>query len=196
MQKMLADEAPAVWLYMHPRLVVTKKGVTGHLEGPAGPRPSTCPRSAGRSSAAMNRRPSACGGTRCGGSLRASLRHPLLRLACSSSSCPRAARRSRRCIILGTEGSPEAVGAPARGAGARPADRRPVRRVDRRGPSAGDLGRSRSSTTCRWRGLILSRLTVTLPLTLLAAGAHGRGRRSRSASSRPPATAAGATTSR
>jgi peptide/nickel transport system substrate-binding protein len=28
-QKMLADEAPAVWLYMHPRLVVTKKGVTG-----------------------------------------------------------------------------------------------------------------------------------------------------------------------
>ncbi len=29
MQKMLAEEAPAVWLYMHPRLVVTKKGVTG-----------------------------------------------------------------------------------------------------------------------------------------------------------------------
>jgi peptide/nickel transport system substrate-binding protein len=29
MQDMLADEAPAVWLYMHPRLVVTKKGVTG-----------------------------------------------------------------------------------------------------------------------------------------------------------------------
>jgi len=29
MQNMLADEAPAVWLYMHPRLVVTKKGVTG-----------------------------------------------------------------------------------------------------------------------------------------------------------------------
>jgi len=29
MQQMLADEAPAVWLYMHPRLVVTKKGVTG-----------------------------------------------------------------------------------------------------------------------------------------------------------------------
>ncbi len=29
MQKMLADEAPAVWLYMHPRLAVTKKGVTG-----------------------------------------------------------------------------------------------------------------------------------------------------------------------
>jgi peptide/nickel transport system substrate-binding protein len=29
MQHMLADEAPAVWLYMHPRLVVTKKGVTG-----------------------------------------------------------------------------------------------------------------------------------------------------------------------
>jgi peptide/nickel transport system substrate-binding protein len=29
MQEMLADEAPAVWLYMHPRLVVTKKGVTG-----------------------------------------------------------------------------------------------------------------------------------------------------------------------
>jgi peptide/nickel transport system substrate-binding protein len=29
MQYMLADEAPAVWLYMHPRLVVTKKGVTG-----------------------------------------------------------------------------------------------------------------------------------------------------------------------
>jgi peptide/nickel transport system substrate-binding protein len=29
MQEMLADEAPAVWLYMHPRLAVTKKGVTG-----------------------------------------------------------------------------------------------------------------------------------------------------------------------
>ena len=29
LQKMLAEEAPAVWLYMHPRLVVTKKGVTG-----------------------------------------------------------------------------------------------------------------------------------------------------------------------
>ena len=29
MQEMLADEAPAVWLYMHPRLVVAKKGVTG-----------------------------------------------------------------------------------------------------------------------------------------------------------------------
>jgi len=29
MQEMLADEAPAVWLFMHPRLVATKKGVTG-----------------------------------------------------------------------------------------------------------------------------------------------------------------------
>ncbi len=29
MQKMLAEEAPVVWLYMHPRLVVAKKGVTG-----------------------------------------------------------------------------------------------------------------------------------------------------------------------
>ena len=29
MQKMMADEAPVVWLYMHPRLVVAKKGVTG-----------------------------------------------------------------------------------------------------------------------------------------------------------------------
>ena len=29
MQEMLADEAPAVWLYMHPRLVIAKKGVTG-----------------------------------------------------------------------------------------------------------------------------------------------------------------------
>jgi peptide/nickel transport system substrate-binding protein len=29
MQKMLAEEAPAVWLYMHPRLVVAKKGVAG-----------------------------------------------------------------------------------------------------------------------------------------------------------------------
>jgi peptide/nickel transport system substrate-binding protein len=29
MQEMLADEAPAVWLFMHPRLVVSKKGVTG-----------------------------------------------------------------------------------------------------------------------------------------------------------------------
>jgi peptide/nickel transport system substrate-binding protein len=29
MQKMLVDDAPAVWLYMHPRLAVTKKGVQG-----------------------------------------------------------------------------------------------------------------------------------------------------------------------
>jgi peptide/nickel transport system substrate-binding protein len=29
MQKMLVDEAPAVWLYIHPRLAVTKKGVQG-----------------------------------------------------------------------------------------------------------------------------------------------------------------------
>jgi peptide/nickel transport system substrate-binding protein len=29
MQNMLADEAPAVWLYMHPRLVATKKGLAG-----------------------------------------------------------------------------------------------------------------------------------------------------------------------
>jgi peptide/nickel transport system substrate-binding protein len=29
MQEMLADEAPAVWLYMHPRLAITKKGVSG-----------------------------------------------------------------------------------------------------------------------------------------------------------------------
>jgi peptide/nickel transport system substrate-binding protein len=29
MQTMLAEEAPAVWLYVHPRLVVAKKGLTG-----------------------------------------------------------------------------------------------------------------------------------------------------------------------
>jgi peptide/nickel transport system substrate-binding protein len=29
MQKMLVEDAPVVWLYMHPRLVVAKKGVTG-----------------------------------------------------------------------------------------------------------------------------------------------------------------------
>ena len=29
MQTMLADEAPAVWLFMHPRLVVAKKGIAG-----------------------------------------------------------------------------------------------------------------------------------------------------------------------
>jgi peptide/nickel transport system substrate-binding protein len=29
LQKMLVEDAPAVWLYMHPRLVVAKKGVTG-----------------------------------------------------------------------------------------------------------------------------------------------------------------------
>jgi peptide/nickel transport system substrate-binding protein len=29
MQQMLADEAPAVWLYMHPRLAATKKGLGG-----------------------------------------------------------------------------------------------------------------------------------------------------------------------
>jgi peptide/nickel transport system substrate-binding protein len=29
MQKLLVEEAPAVWLYMHPRLAVAKKGLTG-----------------------------------------------------------------------------------------------------------------------------------------------------------------------
>ena len=29
MQKMLVEDAPVVWLYMHPRLVVAKKGLTG-----------------------------------------------------------------------------------------------------------------------------------------------------------------------
>jgi peptide/nickel transport system substrate-binding protein len=29
MQRMLVEDAPAVWLYMHPRLAVTKKGVQG-----------------------------------------------------------------------------------------------------------------------------------------------------------------------
>ena len=29
LQKLLVEEAPAVWLYMHPRLVVAKKGLTG-----------------------------------------------------------------------------------------------------------------------------------------------------------------------
>jgi peptide/nickel transport system substrate-binding protein len=29
LQKMLVEEAPVVWLYMHPRLVVAKKGITG-----------------------------------------------------------------------------------------------------------------------------------------------------------------------
>jgi peptide/nickel transport system substrate-binding protein len=29
MQKMLVEDAPVVWLYMHPRLVVAKKGITG-----------------------------------------------------------------------------------------------------------------------------------------------------------------------
>jgi peptide/nickel transport system substrate-binding protein len=29
MQKLLVEEAPAVWLYVHPRLVVAKKGLTG-----------------------------------------------------------------------------------------------------------------------------------------------------------------------
>ena len=29
MQRLLAAEAPVVWLYVHPRLAVTKAGVTG-----------------------------------------------------------------------------------------------------------------------------------------------------------------------
>ena len=29
LQKLLVEDAPAVWLYMHPRLVVAKKCVTG-----------------------------------------------------------------------------------------------------------------------------------------------------------------------
>jgi ABC-type transport system substrate-binding protein len=29
LQKIMADEAPVVWLYVYPRLVAAKKGVTG-----------------------------------------------------------------------------------------------------------------------------------------------------------------------
>jgi hypothetical protein len=29
MQKQLVEDAPVVWLFMHPRLAVAKKGVTG-----------------------------------------------------------------------------------------------------------------------------------------------------------------------
>jgi peptide/nickel transport system substrate-binding protein len=29
MQRLLVEDAPAVWLFMHPRLVVTKRGVQG-----------------------------------------------------------------------------------------------------------------------------------------------------------------------
>ena len=29
MQKIMAEEAPVVWLYVHPRLVAAKKGVQG-----------------------------------------------------------------------------------------------------------------------------------------------------------------------
>jgi len=29
MQRLLVEDAPSVWLYMHPRLAVTKKGLTG-----------------------------------------------------------------------------------------------------------------------------------------------------------------------
>ena len=29
MQKLLVEDAPVVWLYMHPRLAVAKKGVQG-----------------------------------------------------------------------------------------------------------------------------------------------------------------------
>jgi hypothetical protein len=29
MQKLMVEDAPVVWLFMHPRLAVTKKGVQG-----------------------------------------------------------------------------------------------------------------------------------------------------------------------
>ena len=68
-----------------------QEGRHRHLEGPARSPPSTCPRSAGRSS----RTRAGCGAT----SLRrvaASLAHPLLRLAASSSSVVRGAARRPR----------------------------------------------------------------------------------------------------
>ena len=49
MQEMLADEAPAVWLYMHPRLVVAKKGVTGFWKDLPASACRTSPRWPGRS---------------------------------------------------------------------------------------------------------------------------------------------------
>jgi peptide/nickel transport system substrate-binding protein len=39
MQKLMAEEAPVVWLYMHPRLAVAKKGVQGIWKDLPGPTP-------------------------------------------------------------------------------------------------------------------------------------------------------------
>jgi len=77
MQKVLVEDAPVVWLYVHPRLAATKKGLQGLWKICPCP-PSICPRCPGRSS----RRRGACGDTSCARSCRSA------RLSCSSPRWP------------------------------------------------------------------------------------------------------------
>ena len=193
MQKMLADEAPAVWLYMHPRLVVAKKGVHRHLEGSAAARPRPVRGRPGRSSrrapaparAAVRRR----GGSRRSPSTLLFVSRPRLR------GGPRAARRSRRS----SSWAPRAAPRRSRGCAASMGLDRPlaVQYVEWIGPGrSAATSAGRSSTTCRWRGLILSPAARDAAADPAGRRASWSRRRSRSASSRPPGTGAGATTSR
>ena len=124
---------------------------------------STSPRSPGRSS----RRHPECGGTSPGGVGRAR-GHPLLRLAARLRGGAGAARRPRP-HHPGPRGQRGGGGAgPARRWGS--TGRWPVQYVEWVGRALrGDLGRS-IQYDLPVAALILSRLTVTLPLTLLAAG--------------------------
>src|SRR5262249_3155052 len=81
-QKKLVEDAPVVWLYIHPRLAVTKKGVQGlwkDLPAPAFDRSEySWVKSRGRAR-------KACGGTSPGGSRRSSRPSSSSRVSCSSS---------------------------------------------------------------------------------------------------------------
>ena len=150
LQKIMADEAPVVWLYVYPRLVAAKKGVQGiwkdlptPVPGPLGgelgevaaraavglPPPSAPgPASGRRRLAGSRRRRHAPADPAPGRGVR---RHPLRRLPAGLHGGPHPAR-GPRAPHHGHRGEPGGRRGPPPRDGARPADPGPVRRVARR----------------------------------------------------------------
>ena len=150
MQEMLADEAPAVWLYMHPRLVVTKKGVTGIWKD-LPRRCWTSPRWPGRSSLAPPGEQGRCAAVHRPRASRA-LAATLFFVSLLVFVVVRVLPGDPALIILGLEANPDSVARVRQALGSRPAHRRSSTCSGSAAPSAAISG-ARSSTTCRWRAL-------------------------------------------
>ena len=177
-----------MWLYMHPRLVVTKKGVTGLWKDL--PLPASDLREVGWPPAKVSgARAARAARTSRGGSRRSP--RPSSSSRCWSSSWSACCPAIPPLIIMGTEGS---RGGRRAAAASRSGSNRPlaVQYVEWLGRRAARRPRPLDPVRPAGRpSLIVTRLPVTLPLTLLAAGLHGRGGDPARASSRPPTTGAG-----